>query len=62
MGRKRRPVTAAITSGLRRPGRIELIGRAPWLLVDFAHTEASAAALAEVLRSIPRTRTQLVVQ
>jgi dihydrofolate synthase/folylpolyglutamate synthase len=45
----------------RLPGRIELIGRAPWLLVDSAHTESSAAALAEVLQSIPRRRSQLVL-
>ncbi len=45
----------------RLPGRIELIGRAPWLLVDSAHTESSAAALVEVLRHIPRRRSQLVL-
>ncbi len=45
----------------RLPGRIELIGRSPWLLVDFAHTGASAAALAAVLRRIPRRRSHLVL-
>ena len=45
----------------RLPGRVELIGRSPWLLVDSAHTEASAAALAEVLRCIPRRRSHLVL-
>ncbi len=45
----------------RLPGRIELIRRAPWLLVDSAHTEASASALASVLRQIPRRRSHLVL-
>ena len=45
----------------RLPGRIELIGRSPWLLVDSAHTGASAAALASVLRRIPRRRSHLVL-
>jgi len=45
----------------RLPGRIELIGRAPWLLIDSAHTGASAAALAEVLQHIPRRRSRLVL-
>ncbi len=45
----------------RLPGRIELIGRSPWLLVDSAHTGASAAALAAVLRRIPRRRSHLVL-
>jgi dihydrofolate synthase/folylpolyglutamate synthase len=34
------------------PGRVEVIGRAPWIVVDAAHTAASARALAEVLRRI----------
>jgi dihydrofolate synthase/folylpolyglutamate synthase len=45
----------------RLPGRIELISRSPWLLVDSAHTGASAAALASVLKSIPRRRSHLVL-
>jgi dihydrofolate synthase/folylpolyglutamate synthase len=45
----------------RLPGRIELIGRSPWLLVDSAHTGDSAAALASVLRCIPRRRSHLVL-
>ncbi len=43
------------------PGRIELLGRSPWLVVDSAHTGASAAALAAVLRGIPRRRSHLVL-
>jgi dihydrofolate synthase/folylpolyglutamate synthase len=48
-------------AAVRLPGRIELIGRSPWLLVDSAHTGASAAALAAVLRRIPRRRSHLVL-
>jgi dihydrofolate synthase/folylpolyglutamate synthase len=48
-------------AAVRLPGRIELICRSPWLLVDSAHTGASAAALAAVLRSIPRRRSHLVL-
>lgn len=55
---------AAICDGLRAaqlPGRIELLGRSPWLIVDSAHTATSAAALAEVVRAVPRRRAHLVV-
>ncbi len=48
-------------AAVQLPGRIELIGRSPWLLVDSAHTGASAAALAAVLRRIPRRRSHLVL-
>jgi dihydrofolate synthase/folylpolyglutamate synthase len=43
------------------PGRIEVVGRSPWLLVDSAHTAVSARALSRVLASLPRRRTQLVL-
>jgi dihydrofolate synthase/folylpolyglutamate synthase len=43
------------------PGRIEALGRSPWLLVDSAHTAVSARALASVLASLPRRRAQLVL-
>lgn len=33
------------------PVRVEVLGHAPWLIVDGAHNVASAAALAETLRS-----------
>jgi dihydrofolate synthase/folylpolyglutamate synthase len=45
----------------RLPARIELIDRSPWLLIDSAHTGASAAALAEVLPRIPARRSHLVL-
>jgi dihydrofolate synthase/folylpolyglutamate synthase len=43
------------------PGRVELLGRRPWLVVDAAHTAASARALAAALAGIPRVRTHLVL-
>ena len=48
-------------AAVQLPGRIEVIGRSPWLLVDSAHTGDSAVALAEVLRRIPRRRSHLVL-
>jgi dihydrofolate synthase/folylpolyglutamate synthase len=43
------------------PGRVELVGRAPWLVVDAAHTAASALALAQALACLPRRATHLVL-
>jgi dihydrofolate synthase/folylpolyglutamate synthase len=43
------------------PGRVEVVGRAPWLVVDAAHTAASAAALAEALACLPRDALHLVL-
>lgn len=37
---------------VRLPGRIEVLGREPWILVDAAHTGASVAALARVLERL----------
>ena len=45
----------------RLPGRVEIISRAPWLVVDSAHTKASARALAAVLAKIPRARAHFVL-
>ncbi len=45
---------------VRLPGRIEVVGRRPWILVDSAHNPVSARALAEALRALPRRRTILV--
>jgi dihydrofolate synthase/folylpolyglutamate synthase len=36
------------------PGRVEVLSRSPWIVVDAAHTDASARALAEVLQRIGR--------
>jgi dihydrofolate synthase/folylpolyglutamate synthase len=54
----------AAARGLARaelPGRVELLRRAPVVLVDTAHTAASARALARVLGRLPRRRTRLVL-
>jgi dihydrofolate synthase/folylpolyglutamate synthase len=45
---------------LRLPGRIEVKGRQPWMIVDAAHNPVAARALAAALRGIPRRRTILV--
>jgi dihydrofolate synthase/folylpolyglutamate synthase len=50
-------LAAAAVRGLSAatlPGRIEVLRRAPWVLVDSAHTAASARALAKVLARIAR--------
>ncbi len=43
------------------PARIELLSREPLIVVDSAHTAASARALAAVLEKLPRRRTHLVL-
>ena len=43
------------------PARIEFLSHRPWLVVDGAHTAASAAALARTLARIPRRRGHLVL-
>jgi len=43
------------------PGRVEILARAPWIVVDGAHTAASARALAATLERIPRRRSHLVL-
>jgi dihydrofolate synthase/folylpolyglutamate synthase len=45
---------------VRLPGRVEVVGRRPWLIVDAAHNPVSARALAAALKSVPRRRTILV--
>ncbi|WP_152051401.1 bifunctional folylpolyglutamate synthase/dihydrofolate synthase [Tautonia marina] len=46
-------------AGLQWPARVEVVGEAPWLVIDGAHNVASAEALAETLQScfpkVPRT-------
>ena len=46
---------------VRLPGRVELLGRAPAIVVDSAHTPASARALAAALELIPHERRHLVL-
>lgn len=43
------------------PGRVEVLGRAPWIVVDGAHTAASARALAAALAALPPAATHLVL-
>ncbi len=45
----------------RLPGRVELFSRAPWILVDSAHTAASAHELAHVLAALPCRALHLVI-
>lgn len=48
-------LAAAVVEGLEGaslPGRAEVVERAPWVIVDSAHTAASARALAAVLERI----------
>lgn len=56
-----RSAARAAFAEVRLPGRIELLRRAPFVLVDSAHTAASAHALAETLARIPRRRAHLVL-
>ncbi len=48
-------------AAVQLPGRAEVLSRDPWILVDGAHTPASARALARVIESLPRRRTHLVL-
>jgi dihydrofolate synthase/folylpolyglutamate synthase len=57
-------LAGAARSGLASvelPARIEIVSRSPLVVVDSAHTAASARALARVLESLPRARTHLVL-
>ena len=57
-------LAAAARRGLAQvvlPARTELLRRRPAILVDAAHTAASARALARVLSTLPRRRTRLVL-
>jgi dihydrofolate synthase / folylpolyglutamate synthase len=50
-------LAAAARAGLasaRLPARVEILSRAPWVVVDSAHTGASARALAAVLAGLAR--------
>ncbi len=45
---------------LRLPGRIEVRGRRPWVIVDSSHNPVAVRALAEALRGLRRRKTILV--
>jgi dihydrofolate synthase/folylpolyglutamate synthase len=48
-------------AALKWPARVEVVGQDPWLVIDGAHNVASAAALAETLRTcFPPARRTLV--
>lgn len=53
-------VTASLAHA-RPPGRMEVIGEHPWVVIDGAHTPESARALAELLETLPARHTHLVV-
>jgi len=60
----REALASAARAGLaaaRLPGRVELLGRRPWLVVDGAHTAESARALASALGTLARRRGRLVL-
>ncbi len=57
-------LSSAVVRGLAAvalPGRVEVLERDPTLIVDSAHTAASARALADSLSRHPRRRTRLVL-
>ena len=59
-----RQLQAAVTRALaetRPPGRMEVVGEHPWVVIDGAHTPASTRALAEMLKCLPAQRMHLVV-
>ena len=59
-----RELAAAVTRGFASvalPGRVEVLARAPWIVVDGAHTAASARALASALAPLARRRAELVI-
>ncbi len=51
------PAAAAGLRGASWPGRFELVGRDPTVVLDGAHNDGSAAALAETLRACAAGRT-----
>ena len=55
------PVLARAFADVSLPGRVEMLGRRPWLLVDAAHTPESAHALTAAIRGLPHRRVHLVL-
>ena len=54
----------AVASGLPRvelPGRLEILGRKPWIVVDEAHTAASADVLARLLTAFEASERHLIL-
>ena len=46
---------------VRLPGRIEVVGRRPWVIIDAAHNAAACGALAGAIRRFPRRRKTILV-
>jgi dihydrofolate synthase/folylpolyglutamate synthase len=58
-----KPTPSQIRAAFRKvrlPGRVEIVGRRPWVVVDGAHNPVAARALAGALKGLPRRRTVLV--
>ena len=58
--RLERAVTRAVPA-TRPPGRMEVVSKKPWVVIDGAHTPASSRALAEMLKGLPAHNMHLVV-
>jgi len=56
----RRAVSRAVPA-TRPPGRMEIVAEQPWIVIDGAHTPASARALAEMLKGLPAHKMHLIV-
>jgi len=52
---------ARVLSDLRLPGRMETLSTLPWIIVDGAHTRASAEALAEAIGTLAPGRVHLLL-
>ena len=55
------PAIARAVPATRPPGRMEVVSRQPWIVIDGAHTPASTRALAELLEGLPARKLHLVV-
>ena len=53
--------SARVLAGLTLPGRLETVSRLPWVIVDGAHTAASASALAQAVRELAPARLHLLL-
>lgn len=56
----RRAMSRALPA-TRPPGRMEIVARKPWIVIDGAHTPASARALADMLKGLPAHKLHLIV-
>ena len=56
----RRSVARAVPA-TRPPGRMEVVAKSPWIIIDGAHTPASSLALCELLNGLPAHKLHLIV-